>query len=696
LQEARSVLSQQKILKTLVSIGLTQWDAKVYVLLAKRGPIRARDAAEALKISKQRLYPIIRSLQRKGIVNSSLERPARFSAEPFEKVLDLFVKAKMAEAHRVQQNKDAILEDWQSIAVAEGDSSSAKFTVIEGRNYVYSKIQQMIQETKSHLAFVATVPSLTRADQYGLFDAAFHNPLKSKIRFRFLTEISGQNAYAVKMLLKRRPKGGLNLEGKTPDLGLELCPRMIIRDKEETVFFIDDRKSDFATERDDVCLWTNCRSLVQAFLTMFEDLWGNAMDIDKKLVEIETDKPAPKTCIINDSQAAKNKYEETLRKAVKEILIMTSSRGLIEFWRNKRLLKECTSRSVSVKIMAPIIGENLNVALQLSECCEIRHVAPGYLGTAIIDGHYLFQFKNPPPAKKNMRNLSSYQNTFYTDDFEYVEKAKNMLEDVWKKAHKPSALTIESIIKQASGMSTSPKARKMDTKKRLSELKHVTVISDTEASKTLTEKQVLHKALSAEKIRAKDLLKEFSRMFCTWAWAVIYPPKVCSLPKLMITAVHIEKQSSLGAEDTLHVSLWLNTPTGYGFVPVAFVHDRPDTAALWKRNYIGTPAEHNIQTVKKDEIQVRVHGNTLFAGWTVPISLWPPHYSIPPACLLFEGYGEARPGKGTMRTGAGITNKMEFNCIDAFVTFMHPESKYEGCGTEGILLRDCVIDSYPQ
>lgn len=689
-------MSQEKILKTLVSIGLTQWDAKVYVLLAKRGPIKARDAAEALTISKQRLYPIIRSLQRKGIVNSTLERPARFSAEPFEKVLDLFVKAKMAEAHHVQQNKDAILSDWQSIAVAEGDSSSAKFTIIEGRNYVYSKIQQMIQETRSHLAFVATVPSLARADQYGLFDAAFSHPLKAKIRFRFLTEISGQNANAVKMFLKRRPRGCLNLEGKTPDLGLKLCPRMVIRDKEETVFFIDDKKGDFATERDDVCLWTNCRSLVRAFLTMFEDLWGNATDIDKKLVEIETDKPAPKTCIINNSEAAKKKCEETLSKAAKEILIMTSSTGLAEFWRNNRLLTECTSRGVSVRIMAPIIGENLNAALQLSKCCEIRHVAPGYLGTAIIDGQHLFQFKNPPPAKMNIETLSSYENTFYTNDFEYVEKAKNMLEDVWKKAHAPSALTIESIIKQASARSAPPKMHKMDVKKRLSELKHVTVISDTEASKALTEKQVLRKALSAEKIPAKDLFKEASRMFCTWAWAVIYPPKVCNLPKLMITAVHIEKQSSLGAEDTLHVSLWLKTPTGYGFVPVAFVHDRPDTATIWKRNYIGTPAEHNIQTVKKDEIQVRVHGNTLFAGWTKPIPLWPPPYSIPPACLLFEGYGDARPGRGTMTTGAGVTNKMEFNCVEAFVTFMHPESKYEGSGTEGIVLRDCIIDIYPQ
>jgi sugar-specific transcriptional regulator TrmB len=136
----RSGVSQEKILKTLVSLGLTQWDAEVYVLLAKRGPIKARDAAKVLKISKQRLYPIIRSLQSKGIVNSSLERPARFSAVPFEKVLDLFVKAKMAEAQRVQQNKDAILSDWQSIAVAEGDSSPSKFTVIEGRHYIYSKI----------------------------------------------------------------------------------------------------------------------------------------------------------------------------------------------------------------------------------------------------------------------------------------------------------------------------------------------------------------------------------------------------------------------------------------------------------------------------------------------------------------------------------------------------------------------------
>jgi sugar-specific transcriptional regulator TrmB len=685
-------VSQEKILKTLVSLGFTQWDAKVYVLLAKRGPIKARDAAKVLKISKQRLYPIIRSLQSKGIVNSSLERPARFSAVPFEKVLDLFVKAKMAEAQRVQQNKDAILSDWQSIAVAEGDSSPSKFTVIEGRHYIYSKIQQMVQETKSHLSFVATVPSLARADQYGLFDAAFSHPLKSKIRFRFLTEISDQNVNAVKLLLKKTPRGGLKLEGKTPDLGLKLCPRMVIRDEEETVFFIDAKNGEFATERDAVCLWTNCKSLVRAFSTMFEDLWRNATEIEKKIVELETDMPTPKTYIISDAEVAKKQYEETLSKAKKEIVMMTSSTGLTEFWRNKRFVAECTGRGVSVRIMAPITGENFDAAQHLLKSCDVRHVAISYLGTAVIDGQHLFQFKNPPSKQIKSENMA-YSNVFYTNDFEYVKKAKNMLEDIWTRAHTPSALTIESIIKQASATSAPPKLRKLYVKKTLSELKHVTI--NAEASKALTEKQVLHRAVSAEKVPAKDLFKEFSRMFTTWGWAVIDPPKSFNLPKIMISAVHIEKQSSLGEEDTVHVSLWLKTPTGYGFVPVAVVHDRPDTAAIWKRSNTGTPAEQNIQTVKKDEIQVRVHGNTVFAGWTVPIKLWPPPYSIPPACILFEGYGQAKPGRSTMITPAGVTNKMEYNSVEAFVTFMHPASKYEGSGTEGILLRDCVIDVYP-
>ena len=144
-------MSQEKALKTLESLGFTQLDARVYVFLAKKGPKKAGDVAKCLKIPKQSIYFIIRNLQRDGIVTSTVERPARFSAVPFERVLDLFVNAKMEEAKQIQRNRDEILSDWQSIALTETDEITPKFAVLEGRNAIFSKIREMAKQTKKHL-----------------------------------------------------------------------------------------------------------------------------------------------------------------------------------------------------------------------------------------------------------------------------------------------------------------------------------------------------------------------------------------------------------------------------------------------------------------------------------------------------------------------------------------------------------------
>jgi hypothetical protein len=165
---------------------------------------------------------------------------------------------------------------------------------------------------------------------------------------------------------------------------------------------------------------------------------------------------------------------------------------------------------------------------------------------------------------------------------------------------------------------------------------------------------------------------------------------------MLISPIHIEKQSSLREEDAVQVSLWLKAPMGYGYVPVGMIHDSPRTYQVWKKSYTGTPVEHNIQTVNKDEIQVRVRGNKVFAGWTVPIRLWPKPHTLPPCCILFEGYGDAKPMRYTMvRPHSDITNIVECNWIEAFVTLIHQESKCEGAGTEGIIQRDCIIDIIP-
>jgi hypothetical protein len=165
---------------------------------------------------------------------------------------------------------------------------------------------------------------------------------------------------------------------------------------------------------------------------------------------------------------------------------------------------------------------------------------------------------------------------------------------------------------------------------------------------------------------------------------------------MMIQATHAEKHSTSGGGDYLIVFLWLETPKGHAYVPVAVAAEENLKAeAIFKMWFAGTPAEQNIQRVKKDELQVRVHGKTLFAGWTVPIQLFPPQYILPPACLLIEGYGDVRTVGHTIVPPSGVKAEMEGNYFAAFVTFIHPASKYSGPGTDGFFARDFIMTKYP-
>jgi sugar-specific transcriptional regulator TrmB len=681
-------LSQETVLKTLVSFGLTEIEAQIYIFLAKKGAQKGRDVRKALKITKQQIYPSLRNLQNKGIVSSTIEHPARFSALPFEKVLNMFIKAKVEETQRLQQSKDEILSKWQTFGIAEADTP--RFMVIEGRKYIFSKIQQMIQETKKQIATITTVPSLVQADQYDLFYAGFSHPLKSKIKFRFLTELSSQNLKAMKNLLRETASAKLNFEGRNPDLGLRLFPRMVIRDEDEALFFIRPRTGESIIERDDVCLWTNCKTLVKAFKAIFEELWRYSTDIQKKIVEIETGKPPPKVYSISNAETARKKYDEAMQIAKEEIIVLTSPEGIIESWKNKALIKKLTERGVSIKIMAPVLRGNLKEAEQLSKSCAVRHVPINYWKTMIVDERYLLQFRASPQDQKKPETKLPFEGAFYTEDLEYLKMMKKALSDIWKKAQTLSSVRLGSTV-QPFGPPVVPLPNE-----HVFERARVPVI-DFKPPGTMTEKDVLNKFFKAKKLHVKDISKETSRMYGSMAMVLIQPPDHLNLPKIMLQATHVEDWSSLGGGCHLVVLSSLETPAGHAFVPVAVLLPRgnPQIQAYFEMFFASTPAAQNIQLVENDELQVRVHGNTLFAGWTVPIQLFPPERIIQPGCLLVEGYGDVETSGSTVVFPSGVKAEFEGNTFAALFTFMQPSYNYSGPGTEGIFTRDLIMTKTP-
>ncbi len=687
-------MSQEKALKTLESLGFTQLDARVYVFLAKKGLQKAGDVAKCLKIPKQSIYFIIKNLQSEGIVTSTVERPARFSAVPFEKVLDLFVNAKMEEAKQIQRNKEEILSDWQSIALTETDDVTPKFAVLEGRNVIFSKIREMAQQTKKHLLAMITVPNLVRADQFGFFDA-FVQPKERNIQFRILTELSEQNMDTIMRILKTTPKQGLGLEIRTPDLGLRISSRMIIRDYEEAIFFIE-RGVDFsAAEKTEACLWTNCESLVRSFAAVFEDLWLNATDIKKKIGEIKSGKPSPKTFLIKDAEVARKKYDEITSSAKRSIFMITSPLGLVECWKDRNKVVEWVQRGVSVKVMTPVTSENLEITHQLLKICEVKHVPSDYIGTTIVDGQHLFQFKTLSSRKESQPLPSDFENTFYTNDSEYVEKTENMLNGIWNNAQIPSPTTLKEVIQKPMSLDNPTNADIFaEYRKEFKKIVGFRYMMEPQQGR-ITEKEILDKIAKAVRSPARDPEKDTIKFYGTSGIAIIYPPKDLNLPPFMIHINHYNKQSSFGAGSSLFIYMQTAIADQKSYIPVAFVTDNLRGFKFRKAMQASLHSTEIVQLLQKDELKVRIQGDTLFAGWTVPIPLLPPKYVLPPGYLTIDGYGKVKTYISEAKGHMNRRVSYEFSSLDAFVTFIYPSSKYNGPGSDAVLHRDIITTSRP-
>ena len=98
-----------------MSLGFTETDTQVYLLLSTEGPKKARDIAEALNLYNPQLYHILKKLQDRGLVNVSHDYPAFFSAVLFEKVLDLLAKAKKEQHKTLKESREELLSAWRSI-----------------------------------------------------------------------------------------------------------------------------------------------------------------------------------------------------------------------------------------------------------------------------------------------------------------------------------------------------------------------------------------------------------------------------------------------------------------------------------------------------------------------------------------------------------------------------------------------------
>jgi len=687
-------LKQGTIKKALRNFGLTEKEAELYIFLGKRGPLKTSIITKQLKMNRGQVYRILKNLQKKELVEATLEYPTRFATVSFENVINSLISSKREEVLQIEKAKKDLLSDWKKISQKELKSSLERFAVIEGNKKIYHKISKMVKETNSQFLIALTVTDLCRAERLGIFDFLNKHPMKSSIHFRILTQSVKQNLNVIK-LLKAKLKPVIDFRGIDPSLGSPNFSRMAIRDNDEVILFISDKVKEPLKDEKDLCLSTNCKSIIEAFSDVFENLWKDSTDIKDRIIEIDTGKCPPRTQVIKDPLTASKIYNTILNSVKEKILILTSAKGLIRLSKHTSQLQEWLSRDVNIRIMAPIISENLGTVHKLLKYGEIRHIPLGYFDTTIIDNEHLFRFEYPSQTPGLFNGELNFNNMFYTNDLDHIIKTTELIYDMWNKTRTVTPQSARSIIEPKKATKGPPDATvhpSLDNTRLVINKRYF-------HNRNLSEKDVLDK-IKEEKSRSNNQSRrwyETVRIFGSRAFAVIRPPDYFNIPDMVIGVLQDTNESSFGTENTIFFMLWLETTNGFKYVPVTIIQDtnNPESIATKKANLKGTPAAENIIVLNKDELQIQIKEKTLFAGWTKSISLGSLNNTLPPCCILFEGYGEVKPGAFTSFFPSGRKHEVWYLTYNAFVSFYHPQEKYVGSGTDAFFDIDALQIMYP-
>jgi len=138
-----------KMAEKLKEIGLTEYEAKVYLTLLTRGSLQGGELALSSGVPRTKVYEAVKGLIKKGLIEA-YGRPRRFSAvsnpEPFETIIE-------QEERRFRELK-SLINDIKSMSQKTGVSSvKGSFQIINGGS-LESVVNDMISKTHDKITFI--------------------------------------------------------------------------------------------------------------------------------------------------------------------------------------------------------------------------------------------------------------------------------------------------------------------------------------------------------------------------------------------------------------------------------------------------------------------------------------------------------------------------------------------------------------
>jgi len=145
-----------EIVSSLSFFGLEKLDSSIYLALLEFGTCTMSELATKLEVDRGRIYRSIEKLDRLGIVILSASKVTRCEALAPEKAFRKLIDKKQAQVNKLRSILDKVTNELEQITRPQELPKIPNFSIIEGRNIIYTRIGKLIQEASNEVYLITT------------------------------------------------------------------------------------------------------------------------------------------------------------------------------------------------------------------------------------------------------------------------------------------------------------------------------------------------------------------------------------------------------------------------------------------------------------------------------------------------------------------------------------------------------------
>jgi sugar-specific transcriptional regulator TrmB len=261
--------TEQEGIQTLMKLGLTATQAKVYFTLLGLEKATGKMISKQSNVARQEAYRILAELTEKGLILKRIANPTEFEPISIEDCLNILIERKKKEISETQKNSTKLLQKLK-VNNLKGrlQEEEPVFVLVPEKGNFLHRIKKSIANSQTNIDLIMTLTKFHFI--ISIIDEEIKKALKRGVNVRIIIEktADGKLLPNIAKALEQNPLFRIRNSLTFPQA------KFLVIDHSRVIMVTSERK-DFA---DSPTLWTNNQVLLRIVQEYFETQWNSAAE----------------------------------------------------------------------------------------------------------------------------------------------------------------------------------------------------------------------------------------------------------------------------------------------------------------------------------------------------------------------------------------------------------------------------------